>query len=135
MRVSPCDIGKVAIFRGLFSEKAKKSVLAHPGLIQEGTLGSRMGPGRAGPLRTRDGTWTVPGSDPGEGLDGTPRDSDRLPGLPKLRKIPAPIIMRSALPSEVSKRGWWEGVGEPTAPKIQQKLSPRVVFSYSYKVA
>ena len=60
-----------------------------------------MGPGRAGmgptsglnavkqstwriwtgPLRTRDGTWTGPGSDPGEGLDGTPRDSNRLLGL------------------------------------------------------
>ena len=34
-----------------------------------------------GPLRTRDGTWTGPGPDPGEGLDGTPRDSNRLLGL------------------------------------------------------
>ena len=74
---------------------AKKSVSA----------GTRMGPGRAGmaptsglgwarnagkqstwriwtgPLGTWDGTWTGPGSDPGEGLDGTPRDSDRLLGL------------------------------------------------------
>ena len=67
-----------------------------------------MGPGRAGmaptsgpgwarnagkqstwriwtwPLGTRDGTWTGPGSDPGEGLDGTPRDSNRLLGLSEL---------------------------------------------------
>ena len=65
-----------------FSEVAEKSVSARPGPILEGTLGSRMGPGRAGmaptsgpgwvrnagkqstwriwigPLRTRDGTWT-----------------------------------------------------------------------------
>ena len=34
-----------------------------------------------GPLRTRDGFWTGPGSDPGEGLDGTPRDSNRCLGL------------------------------------------------------
>ena len=71
----------------------------------EGTLGTRMGPGRAGmaptsgpgwvrnavkqstwriwtgPIRTRDGTWTGPGSDPGKGLDGTPRNSNRLLGL------------------------------------------------------
>ena len=31
-----------------FSEVAKKSVSARPGPILEGTLGSRMGPGRAG---------------------------------------------------------------------------------------
>ena len=67
------------------SEVAKKSVSARPGPIVEGTLGSRMGPGRAGmaptsgpgwvrntvkqstwriwtgPPRTRDGTWTGPG--------------------------------------------------------------------------
>ena len=34
-----------------------------------------------GPLRTRDGTWTGLGPDPCEGLDGTPRDSNRLLGL------------------------------------------------------
>ena len=34
-----------------------------------------------GPLRTQDGTWTGPGSDPGEGLDRTPRDSNRLLGV------------------------------------------------------
>ena len=34
-----------------------------------------------GPLRKRDGTWTGPGLDPGEGLDGTPRDSNRLLGI------------------------------------------------------
>ena len=84
---------------------AKKSVSARPGPILEGTLGRRMGRGRAGmaptsgsgwvrnavtqstwrvwtgPLRTRDGTWTGPGSDPDEGLDGTRRDSNRLLGL------------------------------------------------------
>ena len=37
--------------------------------------GPRIGP------RRRDGTLTGPGSDPGEGLDGTPRDSNRLLGL------------------------------------------------------
>ena len=66
-------------------DEAKKSVSARPGPILEGTLGSRMGPGRAGmaptsgpgwvrntvkqstwriwtgPPRTRDGTWTGPG--------------------------------------------------------------------------
>ena len=86
------------------SEVAKKSVSAHPGPILEGTLGTRMGPGRAGmatsgpgwvrnavkqstwriwtgPLRTQDGTWTGPGSDPGEARDGTPRDSNRPLGL------------------------------------------------------
>ena len=36
-----------------------------------------------GPLRTRDGAWTGPASDPGEGLDGTPSDSHRLLGLPE----------------------------------------------------
>ena len=30
------------------------------------------------------------------------------------------------LNSEVSKRGW-----RPTAPKLQQKMTPRIVFSYS----
>ena len=69
----------------IFSEVAKKSVSARPGPILEGTLGSRMGPGRAGmaptsgpgwvrntvkqstwqiwtgPPRARDGTWTGPG--------------------------------------------------------------------------
>ena len=34
-----------------------------------------------GPLRTRDGTWMGPAWDPGESLDGTPRDSNRLLGL------------------------------------------------------
>ena len=87
------------------SEVAKKSVSARPGPILEGTPGTRMGPGRAGmaptsgpgwvrndvkqstwqiwtgPLRTQDGTWTGQGSDPVEGLDGTPRDSNRLLGL------------------------------------------------------
>ena len=87
------------------SEVAKKSVSARPRPILGETLGARMGPGRAGmaptsgpgwvrntvkqitwriwtgPLGTRDGTWTCPGSDPGEGLDGTPRDSNRLLGL------------------------------------------------------
>ena len=72
------------------------------------TLGTGMGPGRAGvaptsgpgwvrnaekqstwriwtgPPRTRDGIWTGPGSDPGEGLDGTPRDSNRLLGLSEI---------------------------------------------------
>ena len=81
----------------LLSEVAEKSVSARPGPTLEGTLGSRMGPGRAGmaptsgpgwvrnavkqstwqmwtgPPRTRDGTWTGPGQDPGEGLDGTPQ--------------------------------------------------------------
>ena len=89
----------------LDSEAAEKSVSARPGPILEGTLRSRMGPGRAGinptsgpgwvrnagkqstwriwtgPPRTRDGTWTGPGPDPGVGLDGTPRDSNRLLGL------------------------------------------------------
>ena len=89
----------------MYSEVAKKSVSARPGPILEETLGTRMGPGRAGmaptsglgwvrntvkqstwriwtgPLGTRDGTWTGPGSDPGEGLDGTPKDSNRLLGL------------------------------------------------------
>ena len=84
---------------------AEKSVSARPGRILEGTLGSRMAPRRAGmgptsglgwarsagkqstwriwtgPVRTRDGTWTGPGPDPGEGLDGTPRDSNRRLGL------------------------------------------------------
>ena len=79
------------------SEVAEKSVSARPGPILEGTLGSRMGPGRAGmaptsgpgwvrntvkqstwqiwtgPPRTRDGTWMGPGQDPGEGQDGTPQ--------------------------------------------------------------
>ena len=40
-----------------------------------------------GPLRTRDGTWTGPGSDPGEGLDGTPRNSNRLLGLSDFLRI------------------------------------------------
>ena len=89
----------------LKSEVAEKSVSARLGPSLEGTLGGRKGPGRAGmaptsgpgwvrnagkqstwriwtgPLRTRDGTWTGPGPDPGEGLDGTPRDSNRLLGL------------------------------------------------------
>ena len=89
----------------VYSEVAKKSVSARPGPILEGTLGSRMGRGRAGmaptsgpawvrnavkqstwriwtgPLETRDGTWTGPGSDPGKGLDDTLRDSNRLLGL------------------------------------------------------
>ena len=34
-----------------------------------------------GPLRTRDGTWTGPGWDLGEGLDGTPKNSNRRLGL------------------------------------------------------
>ena len=38
-----------------------------------------------GPLQTRDGIWTGPGSDPGEGLDGTLRDSNRLLGLSEFR--------------------------------------------------
>ena len=53
-------------------------------------LGTWMGPKHCktkhmanldGTTWTRDGTWTGPGSDPGEGLDGTPRDSNRLLGL------------------------------------------------------
>ena len=94
------------------SEVAEKSVSARPGPILEGTVGTRMGPGRAGmaptsgpgwvrnagkqstwriwmgPLRIRDGTWTGPGPDPGEGLDGTPRDSNRLLGLSDFSKPP-----------------------------------------------
>ena len=62
-----------------------------------GRDGPTSGPGRGrnavkqntwriwtGPLRTRDGTWTGIGSDTGEGLDGTPRDSSRPLGLPEL---------------------------------------------------
>ena len=37
-----------------------------------------------GPLRSRDGTWTGPGSDPGEGLDGTSKDSKRPLGFSDL---------------------------------------------------
>ena len=77
---------------------AVKSVSPRPGPILEGT------PGRAGmatsgpewvrnavkqstwriwtgPVRTQDGTWTGQGSDPDEGLDGTPRGGNRLLGL------------------------------------------------------
>ena len=99
-----------------YSEVAKKSVSARPGPILGETLGTRMGPGRAGmaptsgpgwvrntvkqstwriwtgPLATWDGTWTGPGSDPGEGLDGTPRDSNRLLGLSEL---PLPGVTRN----------------------------------------
>ena len=90
------------------SEVAKKSVSARPGSIPEGTLGIRMEPGQAGmgptsgpgwvrnavkqstwriwtgPLRTRDGTWTGPGSVPGEDLDGTRGDSNRRLGLSEI---------------------------------------------------
>ena len=58
------------------SEMPKKSVSARPGPILEGTLGTRMGPGRGGMgptsgpgwvrntvKQTRDRTWTGPGSD------------------------------------------------------------------------
>ena len=93
-------------FRQGFSEVAKKSVSARPGPILEGTLGSRMGPGRAGD-GPHLGTWMGPKhcktkhmanldrttSDPGWDLDGPrigtqarvwmapPRDSNRLLGL------------------------------------------------------
>ena len=79
----------------------RSPVSARPGPILEERMGPgwagvalTSGPGRVrnaakqstwriwtGPLRTRDGIWTGPGSDPGEGLDGTPRDSNRLLGL------------------------------------------------------
>ena len=73
-----------AVFFVFQSEVAKKSVSARPNPIPEGTLGTRVGPGRAGmaptsgpgwvrnavkqstwrmwtgPLRTRDETWTGP---------------------------------------------------------------------------
>ena len=39
------------------SEVAKKSVSARPGPILEGTLGSRMGPGRAGMAPTSGPGW------------------------------------------------------------------------------
>ena len=38
------------------------------------------------PFGPGDGIWTGPGSDPGEGLDGTPRDSNRLLGLSDKRR-------------------------------------------------
>ena len=71
------------------SEVAKKSVSARPGPSLEGTLGTRMGPGRAGMAPTsgpgwvrnavKQSTWRIWTGplDPGEGLDGTPRDSSR----------------------------------------------------------
>ena len=83
----------------------KEVRFGRPGPILGETLGTRMGPGRAGmaptsgpgwvrstvkqstwrirtgPLGTRDGTCTGPGSDPG---DGTPRDSNRLLGLSEM---------------------------------------------------
>ena len=33
--------------------------------------------------------------------------------------------------SEVSKRGWREGVGNKREPKAQRKLIPRIVFPFS----
>ena len=90
------------------SEMVKKSVSAHPGPILEERSGPGLdqdGPGWGGPhlprdldgsenavnqstwriwtgsFRTRDGIPTGLGSDPGEGLDGTPRNSNRLLGL------------------------------------------------------
>ena len=45
--------------RSEISEVAKKSVSARPGPILEGTLASRMGPGRAGMAPTL-GTWMGP---------------------------------------------------------------------------
>ena len=99
-----------------------KEVCFGPSPDPEGTLGTRMGPGRAGmaptsgpgwvrnavkqrgtwriwtgPLRTRDGTWTGPGSDPGEGLDGTPRNSNRLLGLSEKGLLCAPSASVAAL--------------------------------------
>ena len=66
-------------YRKLDSEVAKKSVSARPGPILDGTLGTRMGPGRAGMAPTSgpgccktkhmanlDGTT----SDPGWDLEG-----------------------------------------------------------------
>ena len=114
-------------------EVAKKSVSARPDLIPEGTLGTRMGPGRAGmaptsgpgwarnaakqstwriwmrPLRARDETCTGPGSHPGEGLDGTPRHSNRR----SLRLL-------NALNSE--DRGF-EGAFFPCDDSIWQRIS------------
>ena len=91
-KVHPCSVSPLKLLPQISgkkkehkSEVAKKSVSARPGPILEGTLGSRMGPGRAGmaptsgpgwvrntvkqstwriwmgPPRTRDGTWTGPG--------------------------------------------------------------------------
>ena len=48
-----------------------------------------------GRLRTQDGTWTGQGSDPGEGLDGTPRDSNTLLGLTE-NPFATPHALRSA---------------------------------------
>ena len=66
---------------------AKKSVSARPGPILEGTLGSRMGPGRAGMAPTSGPGWVpkhcktkhmanldgTPSDPGGEGLDATPQ--------------------------------------------------------------
>ena len=74
-------------FGQFLSEVAKKSVSARPGPILEGTLGSRMGPGRAGMAPTsglgwvrnavKQSTWRIwtdpfrPGMGPGWAQDGT----------------------------------------------------------------
>ena len=92
-----------------FSEVAKGSVSARPGPTLEGTLGSRMGPGRAGMAPTsgpgwvrntvKQSTWRIwtgpprPGMGPGRAQDRTqarvwmapPRDSNRLLGLSEIR--------------------------------------------------
>ena len=105
---TPPVLGGAALFDD------SKSVSARPGpdpgrkaREQDGTRTGRDGPHNSGsgwvrnavkqstwpiwtgPLRTRDGpgTWTGPGSDPCEGLDGIPRDNNRLPGLSENRRF------------------------------------------------
>ena len=113
--------------RERFSEVAKMSVSAHRGPILEGTLGSRMGPGGAGmapplwtwmgpkckkawrtwtgPLQIRDGTWTGPGSDPAEGLDGTPPPKGPCHTKSKIFRCVANLLSHSDLLSQCTLCG------------------------------
>ena len=77
--------------------------------------------------KVADGTWTGPGSDPGEGLDGTPRDSNRLLGLSDLGGFLGLKGVSSSV--ELCRKPLWArnfGQPEPTRHSLKSPKYPLI---------